>query len=276
VARPTVPNQRCGVREGQSHFDIVAPHRRMFPSVSVPDLVLSDSSQADAIDHKQFLQSHLVLVNEVVPQLEQPQPAESTKTNSFPSEGQQPLRGSKNIEAQAQHVEWRDQQMTHSILTDGGSGERQFVCEVAGCGKRFATANVLRVHRRTHTGERPYACKVCPKAFASHTNLKNHRRTHSGDRPHACEHPGCGRRFATYSELFKHGLVHSAGRLPFPCRLCDKGYRLAATLALHLKTVHGLDESPDGLSLEASSLPNDSPRPLVVFIPISSSSSNNS
>lgn len=34
---------------------------------------------------------------------------------------------------------------------------------------------------RTHTGIRPYPCKMCNKAFTNSTSLSVHMLTHSGD-----------------------------------------------------------------------------------------------
>ncbi|XP_027489267.1 zinc finger protein 574, partial [Corapipo altera] len=48
--------------------------------------------------------------------------------------------------------------------------------ECGECRKLFSTETSLAVHRRIHTGERPYPCPDCGKAFRQSTHLKDHRR----------------------------------------------------------------------------------------------------
>ncbi|KAJ1640543.1 hypothetical protein T492DRAFT_583900, partial [Pavlovales sp. CCMP2436] len=56
----------------------------------------------------------------------------------------------------------------------------------------------LTAHKRTHSGERPYACDEpgCEYRAAKAGNLTAHKRTHSGERPYACDEPGCDYRAA--------------------------------------------------------------------------------
>ncbi|KAI9595507.1 hypothetical protein BDF19DRAFT_345846, partial [Syncephalis fuscata] len=52
-------------------------------------------------------------------------------------------------------------------------------------------------------------CQECQKRFARPSALRLHMRTHSGERPHACTHAGCGRRFSVQSNLTRHLRLHA-------------------------------------------------------------------
>ena len=59
----------------------------------------------------------------------------------------------------------------------GGSAnasKKRYVCEV--CQKRFSTAWYVRVHRKSHNGERPYICHNCGKGFMLPNVLQVHLR----------------------------------------------------------------------------------------------------
>ncbi|XP_043398204.1 Krueppel-like factor 11 isoform X10 [Chelonia mydas] len=57
-------------------------------------------------------------------------------------------------------------------------GEKPFSCNWEGCDKKFARSDELSRHRRTHTGEKKFACPVCDRRFMRSDHLTKHARRH--------------------------------------------------------------------------------------------------
>lgn len=97
-----------------------------------------------------------------------------------------------------------------------GRKKKEEACEY--CGKRFRNSSNLTVHRRSHTGERPYRCGLCSYACAQSSKLTRHMKTH-GTR---------------------------GTRAPFQCQLCSVPFTVYATLEKHLKKTHGISHATVG------------------------------
>ncbi|PRD32483.1 UNVERIFIED_CONTAM: Znf76 [Trichonephila clavipes] len=60
------------------------------------------------------------------------------------------------------------------------TGEKPYVCSVAGCNKKFTEYSSLYKHHVVHTHSKPYICSFCGKTYRQTSTLALHKRTAHG------------------------------------------------------------------------------------------------
>lgn len=121
------------------------------------------------------------------------------------------------------------------------TGEKPLVCLFEGCDQRFAQSAHRTCHHRTHTGEKPWACPVegCTRRFSQINTMQRHYRLHSSCTEHLCPELGCQQRFVMKSQMQEHRLDHFGQNLRV-CTVagCSRRFRRLDSLRKHQQTTH--------------------------------------
>ncbi len=110
---------------------------------------------------------------------------------------------------------------------------RPYACDVDGCEKKFSLKGNMQTHKRTVHERVPgnYRCEQCDRACGTLYQLNIHRRIHTGDRPFACT--DCAAKFSQKSGLQTHFRTMHTLERPYACAHCDPTFATPTNRGYH-------------------------------------------
>ena len=115
-----------------------------------------------------------------------------------------------------------------------GSKNKLFTC--IECSYSSGHKSHYTRHLLTHTGQKPFVCKMCDKGFSEKGKLVVHiRALHTGERPYKCDR--CDYETMNSSNFTKHMVTHTTMERDrrFTCETCDWRGMSNCHLDIHIR-----------------------------------------
>ncbi|XP_078253830.1 sal-like protein 3 isoform X4 [Rhinoraja longicauda] len=127
------------------------------------------------------------------------------------------------------------------------------------CHRVLSCQSALKMHYRTHTGERPFKCKICGRAFTTKGNLKTHFGVHRAKPPLRVQHscPICQKKFTNAVVLQQHIRMHMGGQIsntPLPEDFSDS---LDRDLSCDEMNAELMSDYPDDEMMDENSMDDE-------------------